>query len=62
MERRLNDTERKLTDAFNRILRGCPQIISKKRKLSVKAVEDEAALGRDGGVHAPGPGEPSQVE
>jgi len=51
MERRLNDTERKLTDAFNRILRGCPQIISKKRKLSVKAVEDEANLGRNSAFH-----------
>lgn len=51
MERRLNDTERKLTDAFNRILRGCPQIISKKRKLSVKAVEDEAGLGRNSAFH-----------
>ena len=47
MERRLNDTERKLTDAFSRILRGCPQVIPKKRKLSVKAVEDEAGLGRN---------------
>ena len=51
MERRLNNTERKLTDAFNRILRGCPQIISKKRKLSVKAVEDEAGLGRNSAFH-----------
>ena len=51
MERRLNDTERKLTDACNRILRGCPQIRSKKRKLSVQAVEDEANLGRNSAFH-----------
>ena len=51
MERRLNDTERKLTDAFNRILRGCPQIISKNRKLSVRAVEEEASLKRNTAFH-----------
>ncbi|MCH2455627.1 MAG: hypothetical protein MK192_08045 [Idiomarina sp.] len=47
MERRLNDTEIKLRNAFNRILCNRPQVISPSRRLSVRAVEEEAGVPRN---------------
>ncbi len=40
-------TEAKLRAALQRILEGKPRLIDTKRKLSVRAVEDEADVGKD---------------
>ena len=46
-------TERELFDAITRIKNGTPQIVAVGRKLSAKAVEEEAGVGLSTAYHYP---------